>query len=433
LSATTSGLIIAGIILVLLASGVWVSVSLLAGSIIGMFLFSSAPVSLIMSRSYWSALNGFTLTSLPLFIWMGEILFRSRVADDLFHGLTPWLGRVPGGILHVNVLGSSIFASVSGSSAATVATVGKISLPELKSRGYDERMSIGSLAAAGSLGLLIPPSIVMIVYGVTAKVSVVRLFIAGILPGLLVALFLMGYIYIWASLHPSRRAKQAIASMTWVERIGSLGRLFPVVLLIIVVIGSIYAGYATPTEAATIGVVGALLLSLATGSLNPNSFYEGLIAALRTSCMIEFIIGSASFLTSLMGYTGIPRSLALGIGELGLSAHPLLAVLTVLFIALGCFLDGISIVVLTSAIIIPMLKEVNIDLLWFGIYLVLVVEIAQITPPVGFNLFVAQSLTNRSILYVARAALPFFAMILLAIATIIVFPVIATWLPSTMY
>jgi C4-dicarboxylate transporter, DctM subunit len=418
-------------LLLFLGSSIWVAVALLLISILGMWAVTTAPITLVMPQSYWSALSGWTLTALPLFVWMGEILFRSRLSDDLFQGLAPWVTRLPGRLLHVNVLGCAVFAAVSGSSAATAATVGKMSLPELAARGYDERLALGSLAASGTLGLLIPPSIMMIVYGVSANVSIARLFIAGILPGLMLVMLLMGYIAVWALLNPARMPTR-IEGMAWREKLYRLRLLLPVVLLIVAVIGSIYAGYATPTEAASLGVAGALLIAFATGGMGWTAFKESLYGATRTSCMIGFILGSAAFLTTVMGYSGIPRALASFINSYGLSPYPLLAALTLLFLILGCFLDGISIIVLTIAIVLPMVQAAGIDPLWFGIYMVLVVEISQITPPVGFNLFVVQSLTGRDILFVAKATLPFFVMMMLAIVMLVAFPGIATWLPTQM-
>lgn len=423
--------IIAIALLFFLGSGVWVAISLLAVSVIAMYVVTSAPITLVMPQNYWSALSGWTLTALPLFIWMGEILFRSRLSDDLFRGLAPWVTRLPGRLLHVNVLGCAVFAAVSGSSAATAATVGKMSLPELKERGYDEKMALGSLAASGTLGLLIPPSIMMIVYGVSANVSIAKLFIAGVLPGLMLVSLLMGYVAVWALLHPARMP-QHIEAISWRERLGRLGLLLPVVLLIIAVIGSIYGGYATPTEAASLGVAGALIIAFVTGGLSWEALKQSLYGATRTSCMIGFILGSAAFMTTVMGYSGIPRMLAGWINSFDLTAYPLVFALTLLFLVLGCFLDGISIIVLTIAIVLPMIQAAEIDLLWFGIYMVLVVEVSQITPPVGFNLFVVQSLTGRDILFVAKAALPFFIIMLAAIVLLAIFPEIATWLPGLM-
>ncbi|HXH03498.1 MAG TPA: TRAP transporter large permease subunit, partial [Candidatus Competibacteraceae bacterium] len=404
------------VMLLLLGSGVWVAFSLLGVGLLAMALFTDSPTGLVLATTVWGASSSWALAALPLFIWMGEILFRSRLSADMFAGLAPWLGWLPGRLLHVNVLGCGIFAAVCGSSAATAATIGKMSLPELKRRGYDERMSIGSLAGAGTLGLLIPPSIVLIVYGVATDESIARLFIAGVLPGgLLMALF-MGYIVLWALLWHSRLPPAEPA--TWGDRLRAIGRLLPVLALIAGVIGSIYAGIASPTDAAAVGVLLALLLSWASGTLTWASFVDGLMGAMRTSCMIAFILAGAAFLTAAMGFSGIPRLLTEWIAGLGLSPYMLLAALTVLFIILGCFLDGISIVVLTTAVILPVIEHAGIDKIWFGVYLVLVVEMAQITPPVGFNLFVLQSLTGRDMFHIARAALPFFLLMVLAVVLI---------------
>ena len=418
-------------LLALLGSGIWIAISLTGVAVLTMLLVE-APVDLVMPSSIWSAVSSWSLTALPLFIWMGEILFRTRLADDLFAGLSPWVTRLPGRLLHVNVLGSGIFAAVSGSSAATAATVGQMSLPELKRRGYEEKISIGSLAASGTLGLLIPPSIIMIVYGVSANVSISRLFLAGVIPGLLVVGMFMTYIAIWA---PLNRKKMPLpdARLSFGERLSRLHLLLPTVLLIIAVIGSIYTGFATATEAATLGVVGSLLIALLSGSLTWENFKVSVYGATRTSCMIGFIIATAAFLSVAMGYAGIPRALAAWIGTMNLSAYQLIFALAILYVILGCFLDGISMIVLTTAIIMPMVEAAHIDLIWFGVFIVLVVEIAQLTPPVGMNLFVVQGLTGHDILYVARSVLPFFVLLCTAIVIITIYPEIVTWLPKTMF
>ena len=347
----------------LLGSGLWVALSLLAVGAVAMLLFTSAPIGSVMATTVWGAGSSWSLAALPLFIWMGEILFRTRLSEDMFHGLAPWLTHLPGRLIHTNIIGSGIFAAVSGSSAATAATIGKMTIPELSKRGYDERMMLGSLAGAGTLGLLIPPSIIMIVYGVSAEVSIARLFIAGVLPGLLLILLFMGYVMVWAWWRPQGAPPEPTKDLTLGERLNAARRLIPVVLLIVAVIGSLYAGFATPTEAAALGVLGALLVALATGALSWGTFVESLLAATRTSCMISFILAGAAFLTVAMGYTGLPRALAQGIGSLQLSPYMLLAVLTVFFIVLGCFLDGISVVVLTTSVILPMVQAAGIDLL----------------------------------------------------------------------
>lgn len=415
----------------LLGAGVWVAFSLLAVGVAAMALYSNAPLGLVMATTIWGHSNSWALAALPLFIWMGEILFRSRLSEDMFAGLSPWMARVPGRLLHVNIIGCGIFAAVSGSSAATAATIGKLSIPELSKRGYPERMMIGTLAGSATLGLLIPPSIILIVYGVATEQSIARLFVAGILPGLLLVALFTGYVAVWALMNrDALPGGEAVIPLR--ERLYRSRRLLPVVALIAGVIGSIYAGIASPTDAAAVGVVLALVLSWSSGSLSRQTFVDGLMGATRTSCMIAFILAGASFLTVAMGFTGIPRLLAEWIGGMGLSPTALLAALTVFFVIMGCFLDGISVVVLTTSVIMPMVQAVGIDPLWFGIYVVIVVEMSQITPPVGFNLFVLQSLTGRNILTVARAALPFFVLMLVALALIVAFPQIVTVLPNAM-
>jgi len=414
-----------------LATGIWVAVALFGVALIAMMLLVSAPAGPVLATTVWGAANSWDLTALPMFIWMGEILFRSRLSEDMFAGLSPWMRNLPGRLLHVNILGCGIFAAVSGSSAATTATIGKMSLPELKQRGYDERMAIGTLAGSGTLGLLIPPSIILIVYGAATEQSIARLFIAGVIPGAMLCVLFMGYVAIWASFNASKMpAKEP--QIPFRDRVMATRRLFPVIGLIAGVIGSIYAGLAAPTEAAAIGVLLSLLLSWASGTLTRKSFTDALMGATRTSCMIAFILAGAAFLTVAMGFTGIPRELAGWIGSLGLSPLQLLAALTVFFIVLGCFLDGISVVVLTTSVILPMVEQAGLDLIWFGIYLVLVVEMSQITPPVGFNLFVLQGMTGHNIFKVARMALPFFLLMILAVVLIVAFPELALWLPQNM-
>ncbi|MEO3428677.1 TRAP transporter large permease subunit [Pelagibius sp. CAU 1746] len=424
-------LLFLGVLFFLLGSGVWVGLSLLGVALVGMELFTSRPVGDAMATTIWSAASSWTLTALPLFIWMGEILFRTRLSEDLFKGLSPWLGGLPGRLLHVNVAGCALFAAISGSSAATVATVGKMSIPELRRRGYPENMIIGTLAGAGTLGLLIPPSIILIVYGVTVNESIAGLFMAGVFPGVMLALLFMGYIFIRAVLRPESMPPREAATGI-LQKFRDSFSLLPVVLLILAVLGSIYAGIATATEAAVLGVVGALLLSLLQGSLTRESFVESLMGATRTSCMIALILAGAKFLTLSMGFTGLPRDLAAWIGSLELSPLALIAALTVFYIVLGCFLDGISAVVLTMAVVEPMVRQAGIDMLWFGIFLVIVVEMAQITPPVGFNLFVLQGMTHHEIPFIARAALPMFGIMVLAVILVVAFPEIATWLPAQM-
>jgi C4-dicarboxylate transporter DctM subunit len=415
----------------LLGSGVWIGLTLSGVAWIGMELFSSRPAGDAMAVTIWGSASSWTLTALPLFIWMGEILFRTRLSEDMFKGLAPWLQRLPGRLLHTNIIGCAIFAAVSGSSAATCATIGKMTLPELRKRGYPEDKTIGTLAGAGTLGLLIPPSIIMIVYGVTAEVSIAKLFIAGVFPGLLLALLFMGYVIVWSLLNPGR-IPPADRQLSLAEKLYESRSLIPVVLLILGVLGSIYAGIATATEAAALGVVGALLLSGVQGSLTRETFLQSLMGATRLYCMIALILSGAAFLSLSMGYIGLPRHLAEWIGTLGLSRFELVLALAAFFILLGCFLDGISMVVLTMGVLLPTVQAAGIDLIWFGIFIVLVVEMAQITPPVGFNLFVVQGMTNYQLPWIAKATFPTFLLMVVAILLIYAFPGIVEWLPAQM-
>jgi C4-dicarboxylate transporter DctM subunit len=430
-SIIIASLVLAGSLLLLLASGVWVALSLLTVGMVLMGLFTTAPMGSLIASTLWDSSWGWALTSLPLFIWMGEILFRSKLSADMFQGLAPWVSRLPGRLLHVNVLGCGIMAAVAGSSAVTCATIGRISVPELEARRYPLNMTIGTLAGSGTLGLLIPPSIIMIVYGVTAEVSIARLFIAGVLPGLLLMLLFMGYTAIWSLLNPGKMPP-ADPPVPLLEKIYRSRRLIPVALLIGSVVGSIYGGFATPTEAATIGVVGALILAAIGGGLTRETFMESLMAAMRTSCMISFIIACAACLTIAVAFVDIPRSLAAWVNAMHLSPYALLAVLAVFMLILGCFLEGISIIVLTSSVMLPMVQAAGIDLLWFGIFVVVLIEAAQITPPVGFNLFVLQSITGKDILAVTKAAIPYFCVLMLLLVLITIFPEIVTALPRMM-
>ena len=427
----TLAIVLILVLFVILACGVWIGVALGLIGFIAMLAKVSAPAGPVLATSVWQSLNSWDLTALPMFIWMGEILYRTKLSEDMFEGLAPWLSRLPGRLLHVNVLGCAIFAAVSGSSAATCATIGRISMPELMKRGYDERMAIGTLAGSGTLGLLIPPSIIMIVYAAATDQSIARLFIAGVIPGLLLAGLFMGYIMAWALINRSKMPP-ADPPTSFANRVIATRRLIPIILLILGVIGSIYGGLASATEAAVVGVALSLALSWWMGTLSRASFAEALMAATRTSCMICFILAGAAFLTLAMGFTGIPRALAEWISAFELSRMQLLLALTLFYIVLGCFLDGISMVVLTTSVIMPLIEKAGFDLIWFGIYIVLVVEMAQITPPVGFNLYVLQAMTGRNLFAVGAYTLPLFFLMCVAVILLAVFPGLALWLPSTM-
>ena len=419
------------ILLLFLGSGVWVAISMIGVSSIGMLIFTTRPVGDAMATTIWGTSSSWTLTALPLFVWMGEILFRTKLSENLFKGLAPWMSRLPGGLIHVNIVGCALFAAISGSSAATVATVGKMSIPELRKRNYPEKLLLGSLAGSGTLGLLIPPSIILIIYGVTVQESIAKLFIAGIIPGIMIAIIFMLYVIIWSIIN-KKEMPTFNESFSFMEKIKGSSQLFPVIILITSVIGSIYTGIATATEAASLGVVGALILSFFQKTLTKETFKLSLLGATKTSCMIAFILAGSAFLSLAMGFTGLPRNLAIWIQEMNLSPYVLIFALTIFYIILGMFLDGISAVVLTMAIIEPMIRQAGFDMIWFGIFLVVVVEMAQITPPVGFNLFVLQGMAGKDMGFIAKSAFPLFLLLILAVIFIVVFPEIALWLPQQM-
>ena len=419
------------VLLIFLGSGIWVALSMVGVSAIGMMLFTSRPVGDAMATTIWGTSSSWTLTALPLFVWMGEILFRTKLSENLFRGLSPWMQKLPGGLIHVNIVGCALFAAISGSSAATVATVGKMSIPELRKRNYPEKILLGSLAGSGTLGLLIPPSIILIIYGVAVQESIAKLFIAGIIPGIMIALIFMSYVVIW-SLINKKDMPNIIENYSFMEKIKKSRQLLPVIFLISAVIGSIYTGIATATEAASLGVVGALILSYFQKSLTLETFKSSLMGATKTSCMIAFILAGSTFLSLAMGFTGLPRNLAIWIESMSLSPYVLIFVLMFFYIILGMFLDGISAVVLTMAIIEPMIRQAGFDMIWFGIFLVIVVEMAQITPPVGFNLFVLQGMANKDMGYIARSAFPLFLLMVLAVIIVVIFPEIVLWMPEQM-
>jgi tripartite ATP-independent transporter DctM subunit len=417
------------VMLLLLAGGVWIAMTLAIVGFIGLTFFTNTLPGKNIFTAFWGSSSSWTLAALPMFIWMGEILFRTRLSEEMFEGLSPWLRNVPGRLMHVNILGCGIFGSVSGSSAATCATISKVALPELLKRGYDEKTALGSLATAGTLGILIPPSITMVVYAVAAEASIIRVFLAGFIPGAILMLLFSGYIAAWAIANPAKTPPPP-PPMSFIEKVRKSGNLIPVTLLIVFIVWILVAGIATATECAAYGVLGSLAIAWWSGSLTWKSFIDSLMSATRVSCMIMFILAGASYLSMAMAFTGIPRALAEWVNGLGLSPYALIAVLALLYVVLGTALDGISMIVLTSAVILPMIQKAGFDLVWFGIFIVLLVEIAEVTPPVGFNLFVLQNMTGRDSNYIARASLPFFGMLVATIGIITVFPELVLWLPD---
>ena len=416
----------------LLAGGVWIAISLLAVGWLGMLFVGGIPAGAVLATTVWGNSASWELAALPLFIWMGEILFRTKLSEEMFRGLAPWLGRIPGRLMHVNVLASGLFGSVSGSSAATCATVAKIALPELKKRGYDEMLSLGSLAGAGTLGILIPPSITMVVYAVAANVSIIQLFLAGFLPGLLVMGLYSGYIAIWSMINADKMPP-AEPKMSLRDKLRESANLIPLTFLIFLVFAALLSGWATATECAAWGVLGSFAIAWWGGVLDRKSFWESVMGTVRVTCMIMLILAGASFMKQSMGYTGIPLALASWVDSLQLGPYTLIAALTVMYILLGAALDGISMIVLTTVVVLPMIQKAGFDLVWFGIFVVLIVEMAEVSPPVGFNLFVLQTISGRDSYTVARAALPFFFLLVLAVALITAFPQIVMWLPKYVF
>ncbi|MDH6170245.1 tripartite ATP-independent transporter DctM subunit [Variovorax boronicumulans] len=425
------GALLLGIMLLLLAGGVWIAMTLAIVGWVGQAFFTNTLPGKNLFSAFWESNASWELAALPLFIWMGEILFRTKLSEEMFEGLRPWLNRVPGRLMHTTILGCGVFGSVSGSSAATCATIAKVALPELKRRGYDEKLAIGSLATAGTLGILIPPSITMVVYAVAADASIIRIFLAGFLPGFLLMLLFSGYIAWWSLRNPDK-VPPADPPTTFMQKIRLSGNLIPCALLIVFIVWVLVAGWATATECAAFGVLGSLAIAAYGRSLTWKNFKDGIMGATRTSCMIMFILAGAAFLTKTMAFTGIPRELAEWVDSMHLSPYALIGALVVVYLVLGTALDGISMIVLTSAVVLPMIQKAGFDLIWFGIFIVLLVEIAEVTPPVGFNLFVLQNMTGKDSNVIARAAIPFFFCLVLCIALITLFPSIVTILPDMM-
>ncbi|HET7670694.1 MAG TPA: TRAP transporter large permease subunit [Burkholderiales bacterium] len=423
--------ILLALLLVLLVGGVWIAIALAAVAWFGLQVFTNTPPDVNLFQSFWGSSASWTLAALPLFVWMGEILYRTRLSEEMFEGLSPWLGWLPGRLMHVNILGCAVFGTVSGSSAATCATIAKVALPELKRRGYDEKTCLGSLAAAGTLGILLPPSIIMVVYAVAAEVSIIKVFLAGLIPGLVLTALFSGYVIVWALMNPDK-TPQEDARYTFREKLYRSRLLVPCILLIVFIVWVMVIGWATATEAAAYGVLGALVIAWWSGGLTWANFSASLMGATRLSCMILFILAGASFLSSCMAFTGIPRVLAEWVSSMNPNPYALIAILAMIYVVLGMALDGVSMIVLTTSVVLPMVEKAGFDLIWFSIFIVLLVEIAELTPPLGFNIFVLQTMTGRDSNYVAWASLPFFFMMVLCVALITAFPQLCTWLPDAL-
>ena len=412
---------ILGLLGVLLISRVWVAIALFAAGLFSLSLIQNLPIEKILAISIWNVTTSTDLLALPLFILMAEILSQTHLSRSMFRGLAPWTAKLPGNLLHINVVGCTLFAAISGSSAATTLTVGRITLKELFARGYDKSLAIGSLAGAGTLGFLIPPSLIMIIYGVLAEASILKLFIAGIAPGLVLATFYSIYIGVRTSLNPSLALRQT-ESVSWRDRVVGLAMLLPVAILITAVIGSFYYGIASPTEAAAVGVFGAIAIAAWQGQLTFPTLFTAFLCAVRISSMAGLLLAAGSFFSVSLAYLGTPQAVLDSIAALNLTGIQLILALLAIYLVLGLFLDGMSTIIMTLPITLPLVIAAGYDPIWFGVFLVLAVEMAQITPPVGFNLFVLQSLTGEPISRIARYAFPFFMITMTVTVLIAIFP-----------
>lgn len=434
MSVIASSVILLALLVLFLGAGIWIFSGLMLVGASAMYLvldFPAARIGSIATKVISSSAVSWELAAIPIFMWMGDIIFRTDISQRLFRGLSPMVARIPGGLLHTNVFGCTVFAAISGSSTATTATVGKITIPELQRRGYDIRLASGSLAGAGSFGLLIPPSIAMIVYGVLAEVSIAKLFAAGLIPGLMMALLYAGYIAIVSLIDPSRTPKYD-GPVNFGVLVRGLLELLPIMLLMFVVLGSIYSGIATPSEAAAVGVFGAIVITIVTGQFSWLLMRESLMTTIRVSAMILMLIAASAFLSSAIAYMHLPEMITQGISALELSPYGVLLILALLYIVLGMFLDGTSMTVMTVPIAVPLIVQAGFDPLWFGVYLVIMIEMSALTPPVGLNLFVLQGLTRNSLGETIKAAVPFFLLLCLGTIILAIFPQIVLWLPNAL-
>lgn len=422
------------VLFAVLAAGVWIGLGLIATAMVIAWLFSEMPVGRLIPQYAFNILTSSDLVALPLFVLMGEFLFRTQLSRSLFNGLAPWAGLLPGRLLHVNIVGCSIFAAISGSSAATTQVVGRMTLTELLRRGYSPDIAIGSLAGAGTLGFLIPPSTVMIIYGVLAQESVLRLFTAGFIPGFLLAGCFMAWIMIHTTMKPELvpDSERALQHLPLSARLAALKELAPAMFLILCVLGSMYAGIATPTEAAAVGTLGAMLVSWLQKSLSWKVMHEVALGSVQTCSMMGLIIFGATVLGNITAVLGIPDYVAKSVGEWNLSPFMLIMALLVLYLVLGTALEGFSMIATTLPVVLPLVTAAGFDKVWFGIFIVVVVEMAQITPPVAFNLSIIQTMTGRSMSYLTWVTMPYLVIMVLFIVLLYAFPGIVLWLPKVL-
>jgi len=390
-------------------------------------IFSEYPLYKAIGEISWTASTDFILLAIPLYVLLGEILLHAGIAERTYKALDRWLSWLPGGLMHANIATSAMFAATSGSSVATAATITTVALPQARKYGYGESLFAGSIAAGGTLGILIPPSINLIVYGFLTNTSIPRLFMAGIVPGILLSFLFMLCILVACLIKPSLTSGKHIA--TWNERFSSLKDLLPVMFIFFIVIGSIYAGLATPTESAALGVIVALILAATHKKLNFKILTGIMEGTMRTTAMIMLILMAAYFLNFILASIGLTDKLTVFVNNLGLSPFNTLLVIIGLYVVLGFFVETLSLMVITIPIIAPVIVDLGYDLIWFGVLLILLIEMALITPPVGLNLYVVQGVRQRgSISEVMIGSIPFVIMIALMIAILVMFPNMALFL-----
>ncbi|RKJ76090.1 MULTISPECIES: TRAP transporter large permease [unclassified Pyramidobacter] len=422
------------ILAVLLICGVWIGIALAVTGVVGILMVSGIAGLDSLSTICWSASCSFTLTAIPLFVLMAEIILRSGLSDDFYKGISIMLCRIPGGLIHTNIIGCGIFSAISGSSVATAAAIGTAAIPELRKRHYSDELSLGSLAAGGTLGILIPPSITMIIYGDMLQVSVAKLFTAGIVPGIIFVVLFMVYIGIRVLFNPSLVPQHEHVDISLKERIVAVMKSVPVLMLLVLILGGIYTGICTPTEAAALGVLGALAICISMGKFSCRKLYDALASSVKSTVMIMIITVGAQVLSFAFVNSGVTRGAVQWVIEHQMTQTTFIWIVIVLYLILGCFIDGVSIMILTLPLLYPIMHELNIDPIWFGVVMTILISIGQITPPMGVNIFTVYSIADGTALNdVIRACVPYWFIMLGMIIVYMKFPVLITWLPSLMY
>lgn len=420
------------ILLTLLALALPVAVVLVVLGVTLVELYSFFPLLPAAGEILWSSSTEFVLVAVPMFILMGEILLRSGVAREMYEALDVWVNRIPGGLMHTNIAACTLFSATSGSSVATAATIGTVAIPNMRRLGYSAPLYLGSIAAGGTLGILIPPSINIILFGVLAEVSITQLYLAALIPGLMLAGFFSLAVLVLCLLRPD--IDGTVTPATWSQRISALRALIPPIGLFVVVVGSIYAGFATPTEAAALGVMAALLIAALRGGLTLSTLGAALDGTMRTTAMVMLIVLAAFFLNFVMVSIGLTVRITDAMRGLEMSPLAVMLIIVAIYLVLGCFMETLSLMIATTPIVTPVVAALGYDLVWFGVVFMILIEAALITPPIGVNLFVVQSVRTGSdsgpIRDVMIGVTPFLFMMLAMIGVLLAFPALALWLPT---